>query len=1101
MIDWTWQSPGWLHLLWLAVAFVALLGWLELRGRELLSRVVSRTMMERLATRVSFERRIARLATMFACLCLAILALARPQTAGDIEAVSSHKVSADIMVVLDVSRSMLADDAAPNRLARAKAEIEGLLDELEGHRVGLVAFAGEATVLSPLTPDYSFFRMMLRGADPTSISRGGTRIGEAIRKGLEAFDEDSSVSKLMLLITDGEDHDSYPLEAAKEAAKKGVRIVAIGFGSEKGSEISLTDPVTGAKTTLTYEGKPVISKLDGKTLRDIALETKGAFVPAGVAALDLEVDRRSAYRAHGRGRTGLERARSSRRALSLVSRSVAAGAARDGGAWCGAQGGRGMRHLALAISVALMVPACSAGGESSARKRYNEGVAALSKGDAEEASKAFLEARDQARGDGTLRFDAAYNLGLAHAAIADSKKDDQEAALESLRASAGWFRDAVRLRPEDEASRANLEIVLRRAQVLADQINKGKNGLEARLDRLIADQRSLRDDVRALVEQLGDASATAEPAAFSETFEELAANERALYAETGTVVDLAADELGLIGQKKDDELTQQDRVRQAQLQALDRYLQAARVSLDDVRRTLRKLDAPASHEQATVALERLKRAREQLLDPVAALQAASQDEMLLLQHTAMLAMSGKKGLSLEGAEATPEAAPSWLTPAHLAGRQRDIRERVADLTARFRAAVQSPPPAKPDDKPNPDAEKALAAAKEALPHLDDALKGMEATTSALDSKLLEQATDKEREVLAALFAAMERFAGLRQLIELAYGEQAQVVALLDPKAEATKDLTTQERATKLGESLGRNVDRLTRLESLLGEEKARLLEQAQPQQGQPQQQPPQNDEQVAQQKAAIEAQFQAAEQHRKAALEATESLKALAARAVRGGQGGNAQQLAQTAQHEIEELRRIFFSIIEHLKDLLKRQGDTHDKTAEAQGKIGDDFLELLGPATDAQTEHAQLADSLAEALAKQADDAAASQDKKAAEQADRLGRAADEVRQAAAAMHQAQDTMTRARDDASSMSVDLKPAVEQQPIAMQHLEEAIKILEPPKQQPKDDKQQQNQQQQQQQQVSKDQAARKLQAIREREAKRRKEKRGQPQTQSVDKDW
>jgi Ca-activated chloride channel family protein len=193
------------------------------------------------------------------------------------------------MVVLDVSRSMLAEDAAPSRLKRAKAEILDLLSKLKGHRVGLVAFAGRAQVLCPMTPDYGFFRVVLERADTRSVGRGGTRIGDGLRTALEAFGPGGGGARLILLITDGEDQDSYAVEAAKEVKKAGIRVVAIGFGDERGSEITLTDPKTGARSFLVdREGKVVQSRLDGKTLREIAMATDGAYIPAGVAALDLE---------------------------------------------------------------------------------------------------------------------------------------------------------------------------------------------------------------------------------------------------------------------------------------------------------------------------------------------------------------------------------------------------------------------------------------------------------------------------------------------------------------------------------------------------------------------------------------------------------------------------------------------------------------------------------------------------------------------------------------------------------------------------------------------------------------------------------------------
>jgi Ca-activated chloride channel family protein len=280
--------PDRVHLVWLALLICATLIWLELRNVGTLSRFVSRTMQGRLATRQTLTRRIVSPGFVGLAMVLGVFALMRPQTRGETETITSRKAAADIVVLLDVSKSMLAEDAAPTRLARAKAEVTEMLGTLGGHRVGLVAFAGRAAVVCPLTPDYSFFKMALRAAEPHSIGRGGTRIGDGIRKAIRTFRAGEG-AKLILLITDGEDHDSYPKDAAKEAVEAGISIVSIGFGSEEGSEIAITDPETGAKTPLKdSQGNIVRSKLDGELLREIALTTEGAYIPAGVAALDLE---------------------------------------------------------------------------------------------------------------------------------------------------------------------------------------------------------------------------------------------------------------------------------------------------------------------------------------------------------------------------------------------------------------------------------------------------------------------------------------------------------------------------------------------------------------------------------------------------------------------------------------------------------------------------------------------------------------------------------------------------------------------------------------------------------------------------------------------
>ena len=298
-------EPLRVHLVWLAVALTLILAFLEFRGADRLQRFVSVAMQQRLARRRTPLRRAAQVALVLAALLAGVVGLMRPQTPGGTETID-RGVTADIMVVLDVSNSMLAEDAAPNRLLRAKAEITEFIERVRDQRVGLVAFAGRASVVSPLTSDYGFFRLALRDVGPETVARGGTRIGDAVRKSVAAFGAtrgrggratgtDRAVTwtaappRIMLLITDGEDHDSYPLDAVADAVAAGIRIVAIGFGSEEGSQIVVTDPDTGARRPLVDgDGQLVRSRLDGDLLRRMALETEGVYVPAGTSAVDLD---------------------------------------------------------------------------------------------------------------------------------------------------------------------------------------------------------------------------------------------------------------------------------------------------------------------------------------------------------------------------------------------------------------------------------------------------------------------------------------------------------------------------------------------------------------------------------------------------------------------------------------------------------------------------------------------------------------------------------------------------------------------------------------------------------------------------------------------
>jgi len=287
VIDWEFVYLERIHLVWIALATVALLAWLELRNRNAMAAFLSPVMQRRLTAQASYGTVVLRLGLVFAAMVCAIVALMRPQAKGEKETVSAAHASADVMFVLDTSRSMLAEDAQPNRLARAKAEISQLVGKLEGQRVGLIAFAGRAVQVCPLTPDHTYFDSVLGTLDTRSAGKGGTRVGDAITTALEGFPSGPG-AKLIVLITDGDDQDKYTEDAAKKARDQGVKIVAVGLGSEAGAPITLTDPATGAKTQLMHDGKVVISKLDGAMLRKVALLTEGAYIPAGTSAIDLD---------------------------------------------------------------------------------------------------------------------------------------------------------------------------------------------------------------------------------------------------------------------------------------------------------------------------------------------------------------------------------------------------------------------------------------------------------------------------------------------------------------------------------------------------------------------------------------------------------------------------------------------------------------------------------------------------------------------------------------------------------------------------------------------------------------------------------------------
>jgi len=202
-----------------------------------------------------------------------IVALTRPSWNQQTKTV--EKKGRDVVFLIDVSQSMLADDLIPNRLERAKLAIIDAVNSLDGDRVALVAFAGTAVVKTPLTNDYSFFISSVDRLNVGSVSRGGSLIGDAIRYVNSTVLENSAKAyKDIILITDGEDQESFPVEAAVEADKEGIRIIAIGLGDEHNGRRIPLKTEQGTKF-VTFEGQEVWTRLDAATLRKIAGATEG----------------------------------------------------------------------------------------------------------------------------------------------------------------------------------------------------------------------------------------------------------------------------------------------------------------------------------------------------------------------------------------------------------------------------------------------------------------------------------------------------------------------------------------------------------------------------------------------------------------------------------------------------------------------------------------------------------------------------------------------------------------------------------------------------------------------------------------------------------
>ena len=1160
MTDVHFAAPEWVHLLWIVLAVVLLLVWLERRGGDALDRFVGGTLRTRLLTGPSRGQRTARILFLAAAGAFLTVALMRPQWG--VELVESRRSGAEIMIGLDVSRSMLAEDVAPNRLDRAKAEIRDLLEMLDGDQVGLVVFAGRASVLSPLTPDFGFLRLALDDASPHSVPRGGTRLEEPIRKAVEGFGDAGEVSRSILLITDGEDHDSFPLEAAQDAAERGIRILAIGFGAETGAEIPFTDAKTGARGLLKdADGAVIRSRLDGDLLREIALVTNGAYIPAGTGVLDLE----SIYRRHiaplTRGRLEA-RARTVRNdafqwaillgLLALLGAVMSTARRRERGK------GAAAVILAVALSTASLtssLPAIAAeqpseptpltaaetqaNGQVSAadtsttsdanetesavpddaRAAYNEGLSKLEAGDAETAARLLEGARAQAGTDGEARFRATYNLGWAEVNTADGLIESApQDALDRLYRAAAWFREAVDLRPGHDDARYNLEIVMRRALELADSIAAADDSdLRTELDALIDAQRAFLTALRPSVaaeQDAADANVTPE---LRRAYRGLAARELTVLADAEYWSDRAARELEGINSKPDEERSPEEALRGARLEAALAYVHRARERVGQTRTRLRRMQGERAYRRAASGLGALQRARDQLLDPVQRLDALLADGMEVAQLT------GLKAAFERGVDSLNESvtAPEWLTTKYLTEAQERVESRTGELHLGLESGLSAydPTAMASSDPPDPtraaEEEKLVGQLRIATPLIEDAQRRFAAAAGALSAAELSEALVAQRDALEALAAAREQFLELRALIELVYGEEQRVAALIADEEtgdEATPPVAPARDLIVLGAAThARNVERTLRLDEMLADALVQAVE------------PDVETANPAAPAAASDEQRQMLEHAHEllrlsqdsmhaanetfgtiASDDADESLSSEALDATRAS--------IDTALVHLTELRRLFFSVLEHLRETAHRQqivaDDTEALAALEDPNDNDATTGKAGPLGHRQERLATTAQAISEALRTQAStpapDNATPDTTAAGPDAEHLTAAADLVSKASTTMN---DATARLADEPPGLDVARK-AQDQSLVA---LAAAIELLQnDPGEQQAGEQESKPEQGEGEQQPEPDESAEEtdlaqlLQGVRDREARRREDRArdgAQQGYEPVEKDW
>lgn len=284
-------NPDYLFLLAILPVLVIFYVYAIIRKKRAIKKLGNPLLMSQLMPDESFKRQHLKFWLLFAAITVVIFIVAGPQFGSKLESVKRNGV--EIMVCLDVSNSMLAEDVSPNRLEKAKQILAKLTDGFKNDKVGLIVFAGDAYTQLPITSDYISARMFLSSINPSMVSTQGTSIGAAINLAMRSFTPNETSDKAIILITDGENHEDDAIGAAKQAAEKGVHVNIVGMGLPKGAPI----PLDGANNYMKdKEGNVVITQLNETMCQEIAAAGKGLYVRAdntntALRALEKEIDK------------------------------------------------------------------------------------------------------------------------------------------------------------------------------------------------------------------------------------------------------------------------------------------------------------------------------------------------------------------------------------------------------------------------------------------------------------------------------------------------------------------------------------------------------------------------------------------------------------------------------------------------------------------------------------------------------------------------------------------------------------------------------------------------------------------------------------------
>jgi Ca-activated chloride channel homolog len=490
---------SWLWSLLLLAPLIGLLIWSWRKKQRLLTQFVSPRLLASLTAGVSKQRQKIRLVLVVAAVTLALFSLARPRFGYSLEELKQSGL--DVVVAIDTSKSMLADDVQPNRLERAKLAALDLMRLARNDRLGLVAFAGSAFLQCPLSLDEGAFQQSVDFLDVTVIPQGGTALAEAIQTARSAFKDEAENHKILVLFTDGEDNEDSEaaFAAAREARKAGLRIFTIGVGTPNGEILSSTDPRGNRVFIKDAQGNVVKSRLNESLLQQLAKETDGFYLPlTGARTMDVLYERglaplpKSDFSAttrrqfHERFQWFIGAA-----ILLLLAEMLfpERGRKRMNGATAKVQSAK-----PAAVAAVLLLCACNVFGsvndalkdyqrgqfskarsefERLARKspddvrlRYNAGAAAFGDEDYETALKHFNASLSSP--DLKLQEQSYYNLGNAHFRLGE-KTDDAKNKQQQWEQATRQYETALKLDPNDADAKFNLELVKKKLEELKQQ--------------------------------------------------------------------------------------------------------------------------------------------------------------------------------------------------------------------------------------------------------------------------------------------------------------------------------------------------------------------------------------------------------------------------------------------------------------------------------------------------------------------------------------------------------------------------------------------------------------------------------------------------------